>query len=231
MKKFRLAAFVFVTCFIFSCEENAEEAAQPTAVVPHYDESNSEKISWDDLPDNLKNAIPIEKRSESAESNRRGTTPAPIRPPRSRVRYAYSRGVWGGNGGSRFYLEPRLNGANSRIYAIGIQSGDLIDGIMTWYEDSNGTVYFAGEAGSRGGSFYLQTFNRGEYIRGIRGRSGQFLDQLTIETNSRSFSYGGRGGNPFEYRLPWNDQRHQIFAFWGRAGSFIDHLGIDIYTR
>jgi hypothetical protein len=72
----------------------------------------------------------------------------------------------------------------------------------------------------------------GEFITEISGRSGEFLDSLTIETNQGvRVGFGGPGGGPVEgYEIPPETVGQQeVVAFFGASGDLIDRLGI--HTR
>jgi hypothetical protein len=71
-----------------------------------------------------------------------------------------------------------------------------------------------------------------EFITEISGRSGQYLDSLTIETNlGTRVAFGGTGGGPvagYEYP-PEKDGSQEVIAFFGASGQLVDRLGI--HTR
>lgn len=225
MKKFSVLALTFISFLIISCSkkdeviapqnENQAAAAQQPAGVPQFNEANSKKVMWDELPAELKNATPIETKVEQTKGSARGLYSS----------YRYYVGPWGGGGGSPYYIYPP---SGSRIYAMAIRSGALIDRITIWYMTSNGTIYVGGDRGGNGGGYYLQFFAADEYIYYVAGRSGLYLDHLTMYTNRKWFSYGGNGGSPFAASVPYG---YQILGIFGGSGIYIDRIGFYVYTR
>jgi len=221
MKKFNAIIVFLLVCLIYSCKEkekvgptvSSSNLSSQTAKVPHFDEKNSITYTWDQLPAELRNAIPI----VSGKSN-----------PNAREavsNYSYFVGPWGGSGGGYFDILPP---SGSRIYAMAIRSGSLVDRLTVWYVRSDGSVYVGGDVGGNGGAYYLQYFSGDEYIYSVAGRSGSYLDRLSIYTNYKSFSYGGNGGSSFFASVP---SGYQILGFWGRSGVYVDQIGFNVYTR
>lgn len=216
MKKLSFLAMITVAVFILpSCEKEAIQPMQPKADVVaqtnSFNEKNSTAISWNQLPENLKNA----EIYESLVSP--GTT--------SKVQASYitSVGPWGGSGGKAFAIYPTTS--TDKIYAIGVRSGTYIDGLSIWYQRTNGSLY-AYVVGGTGGTFYLRAFQPNERITAIAGRSGNILDRLTIYTNLQSFSYGGNGGSAFYAGAG----AAQILGFYGGSGTLVDRIGAYIYS-
>ena len=176
--------------------------------VPHFDETNSETYTWDQLPSELRDAKPL---SELENIDERGYCPNNSQS-----------GSWGGNGGSSFNYKP-TNCA--KIYAMAIRSGSRVDRLVVWYKDfSTNTIYVGLDRGGSGGNYHLQFFSTdgSEFIRKVAGRSGSRLDKLSIYTNKKSFSYGGNGGSSFVFQPPYGNR---IRGFYGRSGSEIDRIG------
>jgi hypothetical protein len=194
--------------------------------VPHFDGSNSAKLTWEQLPDALKNAAVLKTEEKQAVAATH-TTASPDGAVNTigYQRFSYAAGPYGGTGGGPFYIFPQLN---CRLYAIGIRNGTLIDAITVWYLNDDGTIYTSGKSGGNGGSYYVQYLAADEYISQVTGHSGQSLDQLTIYTNHKSFAYGGTGGGYFSVAA---SPGYQIFGFFGRSGTNIDQLGFYIYSR
>lgn len=191
---------------IISCNKDEIEVTKEDT--PQYNESNSATLTWEEMPEELKNAPQLDTSLLKSSS------------------YAYSVGPWGGTGGSSFSYAPP---ANSKIYAMAIRAGSRIDRIVVWYKLSDNTIYVGLDRGGDGGNYYLQYFADKEYIRSISGRSGSRLDKIAIVTDQKSFTYGGSGGTPFSVgTLPSN---YQILGFYGRSGSEIDQIGFFVYTR
>lgn len=237
MKKFLL---IFVLMIVaFSCEKNDSETiqdnnynqvkadaipeqdiealieleARETKSIPLFDESNTELINWNSFPEELKNAKQISSSSIN-ESNFK-----------TLASYSYQAGPWGGSGGNYFSHSPS---GSSKIHAIAIRAGSLIDKLIVYYKKSDGTIYAGINRGGNGGNYYIQFFTDGEYIRSVSGRSGKHVNRLRFNTNKKSFQYGGSGGNYFYLSTPYN---HKIFSFYGRSGSLIDNIGFRCYKR
>lgn len=143
-------------------------------------------------------------------------------------------GPVGGHGGHPFddAVDLGLNVATMRIGGLIIRSGQFIDGITPIYLDEGGNLAFPKHGGD-GGSETRFGLRPGEFITEISGRSGQFVDSLTVETNLGSrVGFGGLGGGPVEgYEFPpeADGPQQEVFAFHGASGQFIDSIGI--HTR
>jgi len=237
MKKYNFLTLLLLSILIFSCsknnditspenanktteqQNNCQNLADAKRAVPEFNEKNSVKVTWDQLPERLRNATRIETLKEQPQQ---GGVSAQA----SAVSYKYYVGPWGGVGGSAYYISPTR--AGSRIYAIAVRSGAYIDAITVWYLDSYGQLYAYG-AGGTGGSYYISYFSADEYIYAAGGRSGNYLDHLYIWTNKKSLSYGGYGGTYFQYVTP--SSYYQILGFFGGSGIYIDRIGFYIYSR
>jgi hypothetical protein len=79
--------------------------------------------------------------------------------------------------------------------------------------------------GGSGGTVTSFRLGADEYITGISGRSGDYIDSLRIHTNRReSPLFGGSGGNrDFRIVVP---EGNQAVGFVGRAGDYIDAVGL-----
>ncbi|MCB0054383.1 MAG: hypothetical protein KDE24_33100, partial [Caldilinea sp.] len=64
-----------------------------------------------------------------------------------------------------------------------------------------------------------------EYLVGISGTSGQYVDNIRFHTNKRdSELFGGRGGdNSFSFMA---DAGSQVIGFFGRADWYLDAIGV-----
>lgn len=216
MKKLSFLAMITLTVFILSsCEKEAVQPMQPKADAvaqpPVFTEKNTAAVRWDQLPEELKNAEVYDG------------TQTPNAVGKVQASYITSVGPWGGGGGHSFALYP-TNPAD-KIYAIGIRSGNLIDGITIWYKRNDGNIY-ACTAGGTGGTFYLRPFTATERITAIAGRSGTYLDHLTLYTTVQTISYGGNGGNAFFAGAG----TAQILGFYGGEGTYVDRIGAYIYS-
>ncbi len=235
MKKFNVMAILLIVFSIFSCEEDPKDEIKPqqnqqeeykpaNAIGPHYDETNSTKVSWDQLPAKLKNAIPLENTQDKSIPNGRVKYSS----------YSFLYGPFGGRGGRSFEMLPP---DGSQIYAIGINGDGWINRMIVWYIEEDGTIYSNSVGGS--GDYYIHYFNRNdpfhheydpddpEYIYYVSGRCGTYLDRLSIYTNVKSFTYGGRGGRPFYAQVP---DGFQILGLWGTANVYVNRIGFYVYT-
>ena len=221
--KFILYAIMpfLVSGLLSSCKPD-EEKVQPKPATEEaaaeFNESNTPKMSWEQLPAELRNAIVM----DNTKSSPGGREAAAV--------YTHLFGPFGGNGGGNFWISPPNY---SRLYAMAIRSGTLVDRIQFWYIRSDGTIYTSG-AGGGGGSYYLQYFASGEYIYQVNGRSGAYVNRLSFFTRRigsgatyRILTFGGTGGSPFYASVPAG---HQLFGFWGRSGAYVDQIGFYGYT-
>ena len=220
-----LLALMFLSFFLFSCTKNKPdmtskdqkpaEQIRMEQELPGFNEENSKPMAWEALPAELRNAIPLKTLKEGKDGQLGATLWST---------YSYQMGPWGGWGGSSYSIYPP-NG--SRIYAMGISSGSLVDRLVIWYQRPDGTIYVGGDRGGSGGTFNIQFFSYGEHITAIGGRTGSLVDRLTIYTNKKWFSYGGYGGSPFYAAVPAG---YQILGFYGGSGIYIDRIGFWVYT-
>ena len=221
-----LFALAFASFFLFSCSKNHDQPAKPLDAkqqeqkrleqeLPGYNEKNTTAVAWEQLPSELKNAVSVKTLKEAKEGQLGSSLWST---------YSYPMGPWGGGGGSPYSIYPP---SGSRIYAMAISSGSLVDRIVIWYQTAYGTIYVGGDRGGSGGTYHVQYFSPGEHITGIGGRSGGLIDRLTVYTNKKWFSYGGYGGSPFYASVPWG---YQILGFYGGSGIYIDRIGFYVYT-
>ncbi len=120
------------------------------------------------------------------------------------------------------------------IGKLNIRSGLYIDQLQVIYRNpTNGEIALGPVHGGNGGQLTVITLNAGEFITEINGRTGNFVDSLTLKTNQgRIFSnLGGDGGlNPFRFHLDLGSGE-EIFAFFGRSGQFLDAIGVHTRSR
>lgn len=219
MKKLNIVIAVIASVTLFSCGKDNLQPANPKTNVTEatvtkqdnqFDETNTTKITWSQLPENLKNAemFVAEKSTVS----------------KTTASYLTSVGPWGGSGGGAYSIYPKAS--TDKIYAIGVRAGSYVDGLLVWYIRTNGTLY-SYSVGGTGGAFYFQPFSATERITAIAGRSGSYVDRLTVYTNQKSFSYGGNGGSPF---YAGTAAGTQILGFYGGSGAYVDRIGAYIYS-
>jgi hypothetical protein len=131
-------------------------------------------------------------------------------------------GMAGGGGGQEFVDDALPNYA--RVLAVYVASGNVVDSVQIVVEDDRGIRHEYPMHGGDGGRLHEFTLDADEYIIGLSGRSGAWVDQLQIFTNKQSSPvYGCPGGDPFEYSLGADEE---MTGFWGRAGNFVDAIGM-----
>jgi len=113
----------------------------------------------------------------------------------------------------------------AKVSAVYIWSGDLIDRIQFVYSLPNGSIFEGEGHGGRGGRRVVFKLNDDEYITGISGRHGDYIDSIRIHTNRRTSSlFGGRGGNrEFKVDVP---SGNQAVGLTGRSGKYLDAVGL-----
>jgi hypothetical protein len=134
-------------------------------------------------------------------------------------------GPSGGTGGVGFTDEVSDTYETSVLY---IWTGSVVEGYTIQRdEEGHGMGYSHGRYTGTKHTFTLQ---QGEYITGISGRYGTFVDSIIIQTNRRtSPRYGGPGGSAeYIYEAPdgW-----EIAGFCGRAGTYLDAIGVVLRKR
>src|SRR5262245_29188065 len=136
-------------------------------------------------------------------------------------------GPSGGTGGHDFNDPQQFP---FRIAEVRVHSGRYIDAIQVVYtQEDRGRCFgqragdwHGGTGGSNQSSFRLDC---DEYVVRVAGNYGEFVDSLSVETNKgRSMKWGGGGGKgKFSYTIP---EGYMLHGFWGRAGQYVDALGI-----
>lgn len=132
-------------------------------------------------------------------------------------------GPAGGLGGEAFdnYMIPE----GARIQAIHIFSGEYINGLQVAYIDAAGAQSTLPRLGSDTGTHHVLTFGADERITAVSGLCDWYIDTLTLHTTQRQTdAYGIPGTDrPFHLAAPAG---HAVVGFFGRAGWYIDALGI-----
>ena len=133
----------------------------------------------------------------------------------------------GGAGGSVFADADVPEGAE--ILEVRVNAEEFVDSVQVVYTLRDGRTIVAARHGGNGGrpaSFLLE---QGEYIVGISGRSGRYVDSFRIQTNRRmSQVFGGRGGDrDFQINVP---EGNRAAGFAGRSGEYVDAIGLT-YTE
>jgi hypothetical protein len=144
--------------------------------------------------------------------------------PRRQAIQANEAAMAGGRGGSPFSDEEIPAGA--RISEIRVRSGRNVDSIQAVYTLQNGRSIEGRVHGGTSGNIQTFRLDSDEYIIGISGRCGDFVDSIIIETNKRrSPTFGGPGGDrSYSIEVPGGSQ---VIGFTGRAGGYLDAIGVN----
>lgn len=135
--------------------------------------------------------------------------------------------IVGGEGGSAFSDCDIPRGA--RISEVRVRSGSTVDSIQAVYTLQDGRLLEAPVHGGEGGSLSVLRLDSDEYITGFSGRSGVYIDSLSIRTNKRTTQvFDGPGGSAiFEINVPTGKQ---AIGFAGRSSSHLDAIGLNYAT-
>jgi len=132
-------------------------------------------------------------------------------------------GPAGGMGGQEFtnYVVP----AGAKIKEIHIFAAEYIDALQLVYVDNQGQRVQMPKIGGLGGHRYVFILDDDEYLTGVSGSYGWYLDSFQLHTNKRqSEMYGGSSGeHEFALHVP---KGHAVVGFTGRAEWYIDAIGL-----
>jgi hypothetical protein len=137
-------------------------------------------------------------------------------------------GPSGGVGGSLFNDEPLLE-AGTRVVRVEIRTGEFVDSVEITHLRPDETLLDLPHHGGFGGEEQTLDLNREEHITSLDGQYGNadtsFVNSIRIRTDQgRSLAGGGPGGDgAYTYEAP---QGFEIVGFFGRAGQFVDAIGI-----
>lgn len=115
--------------------------------------------------------------------------------------------------------------AGARIREVHVTSGWFVDSIRIVYADETGATRSLPGVGGHGSHEHQFALEADEYLIGVSGRSGKYVDSIVFHTNRRvSPSYGGHGGeNSYTFLAP---EGSEVAGFFGRADWYIDAIGI-----
>ncbi|TVU22011.1 hypothetical protein EJB05_31687, partial [Eragrostis curvula] len=139
-------------------------------------------------------------------------------------------GPWGGNGG----MPHDMKVVPHRMESMTVCSDAVVNSLAFSYNDRNGKQQMLGPWGTPGGSSYTIRLGAFEHLKGIIGTFGPFdaagniITSLTITTNLRRYGPFGRGGGT-EFTVPV-EVHGSVVGFFGRAGTYLDALGVYIRT-
>ena len=132
-------------------------------------------------------------------------------------------GPSGGDGG--LPIEGYEIPAGARIRQIRVTYGWFVDSIQVAYTDADGNLQALPGIGGHGEREHLFILDADEYLVGVSGRSGAYVDSIRFHTNKRvSPTFGGEGGEvEFTLLAP---EGSEVVGFFGRADWYIDAIGI-----
>jgi Jacalin-like lectin domain len=131
--------------------------------------------------------------------------------------------IFGGPGGNAF-SDPELE-RGARVVEVQVRSGEYVDSVQLVFTLSDGRTVLGPQHGGEGGELSVFHLDADEYLIGISGRSGSYIDSIRFQTNKRtSPTFGGSGGNrDFRVKVPANTQ---VTGLTGRSGQYLDAIGL-----
>lgn len=137
-------------------------------------------------------------------------------------------GPAGGNGGKPFERYNIPDGA--RLTAIHVYTEWVINAIRFDYIDADGAAGGRPPIGGLGGEHHVFYLDEDEYVTGINGRAGWYIDSIQFRTNKRrSPLYGGSGGDrDYSFDAPAG---YEVAGLFGRSDWYIDSLGVNVRRR
>ena len=137
-------------------------------------------------------------------------------------------GPAGGNGGKPFdhYDLPE----NARLTTVHVYSDWVVNALQFDFVDRAERPGGHRPVGGSGGRHQVFVLEADEYLTGISGRAGWYVDSIRFHTNKReSPLYGGRGGDyDFAFIAP---PGHEVCGLFGRSDWYLDALGVTIRAR
>jgi hypothetical protein len=123
--------------------------------------------------------------------------------------------IVGGPGGNAFSDPQPERGA--RVIEVQVHSGEYVDSVQLVYMFRDGRTVMGPQHGGEGGRLSVFHLDADEYLIGISGRSGDYIDSIQFLTNRRTSStFGGSGGkHEFRVDVPANPE---IAGLSGRSG-------------
>jgi Jacalin-like lectin domain len=138
---------------------------------------------------------------------------------------SHPEGPAGGTGKYPYDDEPAT--LTAKIGHVTVSHGTLIDSIQVVFLDG-GLSDPRETHGGGGGTRENFVLGAGEYIVGVSGRAGQYVDSLTITSNKKTRTYGHGGVSTFNFTA--ND-KEEIIGFFGTHGTNLDSIGVYIRPR
>ncbi len=135
----------------------------------------------------------------------------------------YHIGPAGGYGGQPFDNYDLPEGA--RLTAVHVYTDWVINALKFEYVAADGTHGERPTVGGLGGEHRIFYLDDDEYLTGISGRAGWYIDSIQFHTNKRrSPLFGGVGGDvEYSFAAPAG---YEITGLFGRSAWYIDSLGV-----
>lgn len=137
----------------------------------------------------------------------------------------FTMGPAGGNGGKPFEAYAIPEGA--RLTAFHIFAEWVVNAIQFEYARADGSTGSNPPIGGLGGEHHVFYLDEDEYLTGISGKSGWYVDSIRLHTNKReSPLFGGASGErEYAFNAPTG---HEIAGLFGRSDWYIDALGVTL---
>jgi hypothetical protein len=137
---------------------------------------------------------------------------------------AYSPAHGGGGGGPFFDINPTTYiQQQSSIANVQLRSGGYVDALIVTYQTNKGSQQFK-HGGDGGNLSALLTLLPGQFVTRIFGRSGEYVDNLTVQlSDGRTVGGGGGGGGPYDWSVPSGSF---VLGFSGRSGGYLDQIQV-----
>jgi hypothetical protein len=114
-----------------------------------------------------------------------------------------------------------------RVTTITVTAGCYVSGVQFHYSDGSQTHHGGAALGIIGScvvTTHTVQLEPDEFLRGITGHAGKYIDHVEFVTKKRRIGpWGGNGGAPFALIGP---PEYRVKRLFGRSGAFIDALGI-----
>lgn len=134
----------------------------------------------------------------------------------------------GGLGGSEFtdYVIP----TGTHLRGVRVYSADYVDALQLMYETANGDSEDLPKTGGLGGTPHSFALEPDEYLIGISGSYGWYINNIRFHTNKRiSDTFGGDDGeHEFQQEAPAGSE---VVGFCGRNDWFVDAVGLIVRKR
>jgi hypothetical protein len=148
--------------------------------------------------------------------------------PASQAQQLISTQIVGGSGGANFSDPEPATGA--RVLEVQVRSGEYVDSVQMVYALRDNRTVAGPRRGGSGGTLSVFHLDADEYIIGISGRAGTYIDSISFQTNKRTSPlFGGNGGDR-EYRIDI-PAGNQAVGFTGRMGRYLDAVGLNYAPR